>query len=111
MTDCIFCKIANKEIKSDIVYSDEFVVAFSDIMPQAPKHIVVIPKKHYSSIEKIDDIQLFGRIFAAIKEIVKEIPFTQGFRVVTNSGKAAGQTVDHVHFHVLSGRKMSWPPG
>ena len=111
MTDCIFCKIANKEIKSDIVYSDDDIVAFSDIMPQAPKHIVVIPRKHYRLIEEVDDSSIFGKIFDAIRSIVKGDAFAGGYRVVVNSGRLAGQTVDHVHFHILSGRNMTWPPG
>lgn len=110
-TDCIFCKIARGEIKSDIVFSDDDVVAFSDIMPQAPKHIVIIPKKHYPRIEDIDDQHIFGKIFDAIKSIVKDGAFDGGYRVVANSGRHGGQTVQHVHFHLFGGRHMMWPPG
>ena len=110
-TDCIFCKIAGKEIKADIVYSDDYVVAFSDIMPQAPKHIVLIPRKHFSNIEAVDDPNVFSKIFSAIKSIVKDKTFEEGYRVVANSGRSAGQSVDHVHFHILAGRYMAWPPG
>lgn len=114
MADCIFCKIINKEIKADVVYEDQDVLAFSDIAPQAPVHILVIPKKH---IEKLSDIKgadfaLLEKIYKVIGKIVEEKQLAKaGYRVVVNDGQAAGQAVFHVHFHVLSGRTFSWPPG
>ena len=110
MSDCIFCKIINREIPSDIVYEDEEVLAFKDINPQMPIHILVIPKKHIESIIdlKIQDETLVGRIFIAIKNIAKDIGIDKtGFRVISNCGENAGQTVKHLHFHILAGEKMS----
>ncbi len=110
MDDCIFCKIINREIPSDIVYEDEEVLAFKDINPQMPIHILVIPKKHIESIIdlKIQDETLVGRIFIAIKNIAKDIGIDKtGFRVISNCGENAGQTVKHLHFHILAGEKMS----
>ncbi|MCI8833458.1 MAG: histidine triad nucleotide-binding protein [Clostridia bacterium] len=110
MDDCIFCKIINREIPSDIVYEDEEVLAFKDINPQMPIHILVIPKKHIESIIdlKSQDETLVGRIFIAIKNIAKDIGIDKtGFRVISNCGENAGQTVKHLHFHILAGEKMS----
>ena len=109
MDDCIFCKIINREIPSDIVYEDEEVLAFKDINPQMPIHILVIPKKHIESIIdlKIQDETLVGRIFIAIKNIAKDIGIDKtGFRVISNCGENAGQTVKHLHFHILAGEKL-----
>ena len=109
MDDCIFCKIINREIPSDIVYEDEQVLAFKDINPQMPIHILVIPKKHIESIIdlKIQDETLVGRIFIAIKNIAKDIGIDKtGFRVISNCGENAGQTVKHLHFHILAGEKL-----
>jgi histidine triad (HIT) family protein len=112
MEDCVFCSIANGRIKSDIVYSDDNVVAFNDIAPQAPVHIVVIPKVHVERVEDVSDHSIFEKVFKAINTIIaKDQSIRKGFRIVVNSGKLAGQSVDHIHFHVLSGRPMNWPPG
>lgn len=114
MSECIFCKIINKEIPSQIVYEDEYVCAFNDIEPQAPIHIVVIPKKHIASLNDIDaeEMNLVEKIFTAVQTIVKEKEISQkGYRIVTNCGKDGGQTVDHIHFHLLGGRQLLWPPG
>ncbi|MCS7163939.1 MAG: histidine triad nucleotide-binding protein [Thermodesulfovibrio sp.] len=111
---CIFCKIVKKEIPSRIVYEDNTVLAFEDIAPQAPVHILVIPKKHYSNLLEIneDDKELIGHIFMVIKEIAKQKGVDErGFRVVVNCNSQGGQTVYHLHFHILAGRQMHWPPG
>ena len=107
MEDCIFCKIVNKEIPSDTVYEDENVLAFRDINPQAPIHIIVIPKKHMASVLEADK-ETIGNIFEAINKIAKQEKIEgSGFRVITNCGKDAGQTVNHLHFHILSGTKLN----
>lgn len=111
---CIFCKIVHKEIPSKIIYEDDKVLAFHDIAPQAPVHILVIPKKHYSTLLDMeeDDMELIGHIFKVIKKITKQTGVNdRGFRVVMNCNHEAGQTVYHIHFHILAGRQMHWPPG
>ncbi len=112
--DCIFCKIVNKEIPADIVYEDDKVVAFNDINPQAPYHILVIPKKHISTLLELteEDKELIGHIYMVINKIAQEKGFAdRGYRVVVNCKEEAGQTVFHIHFHILAGREMGWPPG
>lgn len=108
--DCIFCKIINKEIPSKIVYEDDEVLAFEDIAPQAPVHIVVIPKKHIAKITEIEkeDEALIGKIYSVINKIarVKQIA-EEGFRVIINCGENGGQEVKHIHFHLLGGKKLS----
>ena len=104
--NCIFCKIINKEIPSKIVYEDENVLAFNDINPQAPIHIIVIPKKHMKSVLEVDEFTI-SKIFSAINKIAKEQSIDEkGFRVITNCGKDAGQTVNHLHFHILAGKTL-----
>lgn len=110
--DCIFCKIASKEVKSSIVYEDEDVLAFNDINPQAPVHIVVIPKEHIATLNEVKDFGIYEKIFIAIDKIVKELKVDKdGYRIVANCNKNGGQTVFHIHFHILAGRYMEWPPG
>lgn len=108
MNDCIFCKIANGEIPTTKVYEDESVVAFNDLNPQAPIHILVIPKKHYSNVldvEKNDNI--ISKIYNAINIIAEQQGFKkEGFRVINNCGENAGQTVMHMHFHIIAGKKL-----
>ncbi|MBN2073499.1 MAG: histidine triad nucleotide-binding protein [Actinobacteria bacterium] len=114
MEDCLFCKIANGEIGSDIVYENEKVIAFKDISPKAPVHILVIPKKHISSIMEIGRLnsEELSELMKAISNIAIQFELlTDGFRVVTNTGEGAGQTVDHLHFHILGKRQFGWPPG
>lgn len=114
MPDCIFCKIANKEIKGAIVYEDDEIVAFKDLQPQAPVHILVIPRKHIDGAMGIaaEDAPLIGRIMALSQKLAERFSVSQcGFRVVVNAGPDAGQAVDHLHFHFLGGRKFRWPPG
>ena len=109
MEDCIFCKIAKKEIPASIVYEDNEIIAFKDVNPQAPIHILVIPKKHISSLIelKAEDELLIGRIYTTINKIVeKEGIKEKGFRVIVNCGEDGGQEVKHLHFHVLGGKKL-----
>jgi len=112
--NCIFCKIVNKEIPARIVYEDELVLAFEDIAPQAPIHILIIPKKHYSTLLDLDndEKELIGHIFVIAKKIAKQKGIDEkGFRIVVNCNRDGGQTVFHIHFHLLAGRQMHWPPG
>ena len=108
--DCIFCKIANKEIPSNLIYEDENVVAFNDLNPQAPVHFLVIPKNHYSSLNEIDNEKVFGQIFSAVPKIAAKLGIKE-YRTVVNTGESAGQTVFHIHVHVMSGRDFTWPAG
>ena len=113
MSDCIFCKIANKEINSNLVYEDESVVAFRDLNPQAPQHILIVPKKHVANITELADKELAAHIFTeVVPKIAKEVGVAEnGFRLVINTGDEGGQTVNHLHIHLIGGRKMTWPPG
>ena len=111
MDKCIFCEIAAKRVKSDIVKESLSVIAFNDVAPQAPVHIVVIPKDHYGKLEDIKDGGIISDVFSMINDLVSEKLAAKGYRVVVNSGPLGGQTVGHVHFHLLSGRQMQWPPG
>ena len=110
MTDCIFCKIANHEIPTTPVYEDENVIAFNDLNPQAPVHILVIPKKHTASLVDVQDSDMMNYLFEAVRNIVKQEKITD-FRTVINTGSEAGQTVFHLHIHILAGRPLLWPPG
>jgi histidine triad (HIT) family protein len=111
--NCIFCRIAAKEVASTIVYEDEDVVAFRDLSPKAPTHVLVIPKRHIGSLdEAVDgDAKLLGALLLAAKKVASSARLVSGYRVVTNCGADAGQSVAHVHLHVLGGRPMAWPPG
>ena len=111
--DCLFCKIADGEIPANKLYEDQWMTAFYDIDPQAPVHFLVIPKQHIGSVSEIDgdNSQTVARIFERIAVLAKELGLKDGYRVVTNIGPAAGQTVPHLHFHVLAGRNLGWPPG
>jgi histidine triad (HIT) family protein len=111
---CLFCKIIDKEIPSNTVYEDEHVLAFEDLTPQAPVHILIVPKKHISTSLDIqeEDNKLIGRMFRAANAIAKEKGIAEkGFRTVMNCNRDAGQTVFHIHLHLLGGRVMHWPPG
>lgn len=112
MSDCLFCKIAAGEIPSDKVYEDELCYAFNDIAPQAPSHFLVVPKTHIGSVSEINgsNSSLVAHIFEVIAKITAEKGI-KSYRVVSNIGEQAGQSVPHLHFHVLSGRDMTWPPG
>lgn len=110
--NCLFCKIIKGEIPSNKVYEDNLCYAFYDIDPQAPTHFLVIPKAHIASVAEINKFNsaIVGHIFEVISKITKELGM-ESYRVVSNCGEQAGQTVFHLHFHVLSGRDMTWPPG
>ena len=112
--DCLFCKIAAGQLPADKVFENDAVLAFRDIHPKAPTHILVIPKQHFSSILDFgsQDGTLLAEIVKSIQAVAKQSGLTEkGFRVVTNTGPDAGQAVAHVHFHVLGGRGLTWPPG
>ena len=109
----IFKKIIDGEIPATIVYEDDLCLAFEDINPQAPTHVVVIPKKEVVSVDDLgeEDELMAGHLLVAIRKIAAKLGLAAGYRVVTNCGPAAGQEVMHLHFHLLAGRKFSWPPG
>lgn len=114
MSDTIFTKIINKEIPADIVYENDDVLAFNDITPQAPTHVLIIPKKPIATINDIQtqDAELVGKLFLAAQAIAKAQGFDDnGYRVVMNCNEDAGQSVFHIHLHLLAGRKLTWPPG
>ena len=109
MIDCIFCKIANGTIPVDFLYEDELVVAFNDIAPKTKTHILVVPRTNITGASelKADDSELLARIFVAVNKLAKEVGIAEsGYRVITNNGKDAGQTVDHLHFHLLGGNDL-----
>ena len=112
MSDCLFCKIAEGEIPSNKVYEDAVCLAFRDIDPQAPTHFLVIPKAHIASCAQVneDNAALVGHMFTVIAKVAHELGL-DSYRVVSNCGQQAGQSVPHLHFHVLGGRDMTWPPG
>ncbi len=112
--NCIFCKIIAKTIPSKIVYEDNLVTAFDDVNPQAPVHTLIVPKKHIPEIHSMSgsDKELIGHLFLTAKKIAEERGLdAKGYRLVINNGAGAGQTVFHLHLHILSGRRFSWPPG
>lgn len=111
--DCLFCKIAAGEIPSTKVYEDELVYAFLDIDPQAPFHCIIIPKEHISGADMINETNSFliAKVFEAVAKIAKQENLCKGFRVVNNCGEEGGQTVGHIHFHLLARRNLAWPPG
>lgn len=113
-TSCIFCKIVVKEISAKIVYEDEDLLCFQDINPQAPVHVLLIPKKHIPSLVEIqeNDTALLGKILSTAPKIAKKLAIAEdGFRIVINTNRNAQQTVFHLHIHILGGRPMTWPPG
>ena len=114
MTDCIFCRIAQGDIPSDRVYEDDDVLAFADLSPQAPVHVLIIPKRHIQSAQALTeaDTRLLGKLFTAARRIAEDKGLSEnGYRIVTNVGADGGQSVPHLHLHLLGGRTMEWPPG
>ena len=112
--NCLFCRIVAGEIPADFVHQDDLVLAFRDINPKAPTHILIIPREHIDSAADLgeDNAAMLGRMFAVAADLAREAGIAdRGFRLVTNSGPAAGQSVDHLHFHLMGGRSMGWPPG
>jgi histidine triad (HIT) family protein len=113
VADCLFCKIVNKELDSEIVAESEGAVAFKDINPAAPTHILVVPRRHIASVADLSESDgvLLAELFQMIKQVAADAGIADSHRVVSNKGKGAGQSVFHLHFHVLGGRSLSWPPG
>ncbi len=114
VTDCLFCKVVSGDVPVDIVYEDNHVMAFRDISPQAPSHVLVIPKRHVSTINDLDvgNSDVVGHMFLAAKKVAEMEGISEvGYRAVMNCNEDAGQTVFHIHLHVLGGRRMNWPPG
>jgi len=112
MSDCIFCRIARREIPSNIVYESDDCVAFRDVNPQAPVHILVVPREHVPSLSETSDASLVGRLSIVAAELAKKEGIADsGYRTVINTNSDAGQTVFHIHLHLLGGRPMGWPPG
>jgi len=114
MKDCLFCKIVNGEMNTDIIYEDEAIMAFQDIEPQAPVHILIIPKKHISTLLDLEkeDEALIGHIYSVAVQLARDNGIAEdGFRIVSNCNEKGGQSVYHIHFHLLGGRNMQWPPG
>jgi histidine triad (HIT) family protein len=114
MSDCLFCRIIKREIPASIVYEDDRVLAFNDINPQAPTHLLIVPKRHIPSLNDLQpgDDQIVGEIVRRAAAIAKDRGISEGgFRTVFNTNREAGQTVFHIHLHLLGGRAMSWPPG
>ena len=112
MTDCLFCKMASGEIQPDVVYEDDTVLAFRDINPQAPVHILIIPKQHIATLNDLDDPVLAGQLLLTAKKLASQEGLSEdGYRTVFNCNKQGGQEVYHIHLHLLGGRQMTWPPG
>lgn len=113
MSDCIFCKIAEKEIPSKAAYEDDRILVFHDLDPQAPVHVLMIPKQHIASLDDVQssDQELLGYMMGKVKEIAALLGLDNGYRVVINTGEDGMQTVKHLHIHILGKRKMIWPPG
>jgi histidine triad (HIT) family protein len=113
MSDCLFCRIVSGEIPAKVVHRDDEIVAFRDIAPQAPVHVLIVPVRHLASVHEVadSDAALLGRLLLAAKRIARSEGIGDGYRLVTNHGVDAGQSVLHLHVHLLGGRPMGWPPG
>ena len=114
MEDCIFCKIVEKDIPSELIYEDDQIVAFNDINPQAPIHVLIIPKEHFASLNDIPEEKkdVLSHILLKARQIAQNLGINdKGYRIVLNTGRDSGQVVFHIHFHLLAGRRMIWPPG
>ncbi len=113
MNDCIFCKIVEKKIPAKIEFEDTQAIAIQDIHPQAPVHLLIIPKEHIAKVDDLKDssLEIIGHLFKVARKLAFERKITEGYRLVVNNGAKAGQSVFHIHLHVLGGRTMNWPPG
>ncbi|MEX2181675.1 MAG: histidine triad nucleotide-binding protein [Gemmatimonadaceae bacterium] len=110
--ECVFCQIVKGTVPADKVAESEHALAFRDVAPQAPVHVLIIPKRHFTSMNELPDGSVVGAMTMLAKQVAKELELAEkGYRVVINTGKHGGQTVDHIHLHLLGGRKMKWPPG
>ena len=112
MDDCLFCKIGEKKIPSKMVYEDDEIFAFEDIQPQAPSHVLICPRKHIASLTEAaaEDTAMLGKLQLVAAKLAKERKLTEGYRTVLNNGRGAGQSVFHLHLHLLGGREFRWPP-
>ncbi len=114
MSECLFCKIRDGEIPASVVYENDDVLAFRDVNPQAPVHVLIVPKKHIATANDIQpaDVAIVGKLFLAAQAVAKQLEIAEaGYRLVMNCNESAGQTVFHIHLHLLGGRRMLWPPG
>lgn len=113
MVDCIFCKIAAGEVNAKVVYEDADTMAFLDLNPQAPTHVLIIPRRHLTKLSDAQDsdLELLGKLQLTAAKVATRLKLEAGCRLVTNNGRGAGQAVDHLHYHLLGGRKLLWPPG
>ncbi|TMF26695.1 MAG: HIT domain-containing protein [Chloroflexi bacterium] len=111
MAECIFCKIVAKELPSRLVYEDDDIIAFNDLNARAPLHVLVVPRRHVERLSDLDDAALAGKLALAAARIARDAGHGDNFRLVVNNGAGAGQSVFHLHFHVLGGRQFTWPPG
>lgn len=112
MSDCLFCKMVRGEIEPDIVFENDHVLAFKDINPQAPVHVLIIPKRHITTMNELDDVYLGGEILKTAANLAKQLDIADdGYRTVFNCNSNGGQAVYHLHLHLLGGRQMTWPPG
>lgn len=111
MESCPFCAIVQKRLSAEIVYEDENALAFRDIRPQAPVHVLIVPKEHVGSADDVQDPTLWSRLMPAVKATAAKLGVSGGYRLVVNCGESAGQTVPHLHIHLLAGRGLQWPPG
>lgn len=110
MSNCVFCKVAKGEFNTEFLFKDDRIVAFKDLDPQAPTHVLIIPRDHYASIKDVRDETLVGHLFTAAKKVAEKLGI-KDYRLVINTGPEAGQSVFHLHIHLLGGRVMGWPPG
>ncbi|OGC35446.1 histidine triad nucleotide-binding protein [candidate division WOR-1 bacterium RIFOXYB2_FULL_48_7] len=112
MSECIFCRIINKQLPAKLLYEDDQILAFQDINPQAPTHIIVIPKIHAANLSELKDFSIISQAYHVVMQLAESVGIERsGFRVVLNQGRDAGQAVEHLHFHLLGGREFIWPPG
>ena len=111
MAECIFCKIVAKELPSRLVYEDDDIIAFNDLNARAPLHVLVVPRRHVERLSELDDAALAGKLALVAARIARDAGHGDNFRLVVNNGAGAGQSVFHLHFHVLGGRQFTWPPG
>lgn len=113
MADCIFCRIVRREAPARIIYQDEDVTAFHDARPQAPVHVLIVPNRHIVGVAQVEmeDAPLLGKLFVVARRLAEELQVTNGYRLVVNSGPLSGQSVFHLHVHLLGGRPLHWPPG
>lgn len=111
MSSCVFCKIASGEIASQILYQDEKLIAFRDINPVSPVHVLIIPKEHVSSLNDVNDFSLVSCLVERAVILARELGLENGYRLVVNTGNDGGQSVEHLHVHLLGGRNLAWPPG